>query len=105
MLMWRLALQHGSFELLPAESNTEILLLSAATPSFLKAAAHRADFFQPHQLRIQLHAPTRAPMSIEILSADGSVTWKNTYSLWRAVPAESSDFTYVPPQGAKVLSK
>ncbi len=105
MLMWRLALQHGDFELAPSEPGDVIQLLSAATPAFLIAAAHRAEFFQPQQLRIQLHAPTHAPMSLEILSADGSVTWKNTFKLWRAISVESSEFTYAPPPGAQVLTQ
>ena len=105
LYVWRLALQHGKFELAEDVGADRQVLTSPATPEFLTAAAHRAQFWQPRQLEIALHRPTGAPLSLKLLKEDGSVSWQTTFTMWAAREIEDNQLQYTPPDGISVLTQ
>lgn len=115
MLMWRMAIAHGQFEVSAtptdskspaiADGSQPLLLLSAVTPEFLAAAAHRAEFWQPRQLRISLHRSSAAPVSLELLREDGSVSWKVRFHYWKGMEFPIDHFAYTPPPGVQVMTQ
>jgi hypothetical protein len=105
LFLWRMALEHGEFTAAAESADGLQTLTSPATPKFLKAAAHRAEFWQPSQLEIDLHRATGAPVQLRLVQANGETSWQVQFVMWASRPMDDQQLHFTPPDDVQVLTQ